>query len=126
MTAFNPWGAAALALPWAFRDDIAEEHRSRELTGYTVEAVDGRIGKVDKATYESDSAGLVVDTGPWIFGKKALIPAGTINNIDPSECVVYVDRTKEQIKDAPEYDEARVHDPAYRESVGTYYTGTYR
>jgi hypothetical protein len=34
---------------------------------------------------------------------------------------VYVNRTKDQIKHAPEYDEQLVGDESYRTSVGSYY-----
>jgi len=34
---------------------------------------------------------------------------------------VYVNRTKDQIKNAPELDEARMEDPAYRDQLGGYY-----
>ena len=47
-----------------------------EIAGYSVEAIDGGIGKVDEATYDVGSSYIVVDTGPWIFGKKVLLPAG--------------------------------------------------
>jgi hypothetical protein len=46
----------------------------------------------------------VVDTGPWIFGKKVLLPAGTIENVDVQNRKVYVDRTKDEIKNAPRFD----------------------
>jgi hypothetical protein len=40
------------------------------VTGYGVEALDGSIGKVDSATRDAVGTGhVVVDTGPWIFGK---------------------------------------------------------
>ena len=51
-----------------------------DLTGYSVEARDGGIGKVDDATYEAGSSFVVVDTGPWIFGKKVMLPAGVIQS----------------------------------------------
>ena len=47
-----------------------------DITGYKVEALDGSIGKVDRATYQTKGSYIVVDTGPWIFGKKVLLPAG--------------------------------------------------
>ncbi|CAL9624241.1 hypothetical protein SUDANB120_05939 [Streptomyces sp. enrichment culture] len=74
-----------------------------DLTGYKVEAVDGSIGKVDKHSDEADASWIVVDTGPWIFGRQVLLPAGTITRIDANERKIYVDRTREQVKDAPEF-----------------------
>ena len=53
-----------------------------DLTGYKVEAIDGDIGKIDKASNEVGSACIVVDTGPWIFGKKVMIPAGIVRSVD--------------------------------------------
>jgi hypothetical protein len=92
-----------------------------DMTGYGVEALDGGIGKVDEATYEVGSSYIVVDTGPWIFGKKVLLPAGLIDRIDSADETVFVQRTKDQIKDSPEFDESTYRDPAYRTEVDTYY-----
>jgi hypothetical protein len=39
---------------------------------------------------------IVVDTGPWIFGKKVMLPAGVFNRIDAPDGKVYVDRTKDE------------------------------
>ena len=36
----------------------------QELTGFTVEALDGSIGKIDEATNEVGGSYIVVDTGP--------------------------------------------------------------
>jgi hypothetical protein len=93
---------------------------TKDITGYKVEAVDGSIGKIDRATYETNASYVVVDTGPWIFGRKVLLPAGVIARIDPKDEKVYVNRTKDQIKDAPEFDENRF-DQRYRDELGTYY-----
>ncbi|MCX5231819.1 PRC-barrel domain-containing protein [Streptomyces sp. NPDC006553] len=93
-----------------------------DLTGYKVEATDGSIGKVDKHSDEVDDAYLVVDTGPWIFGKEVLLPAGTIVRIDVDERKIFVDGSKEQIKDAPEFHrDTHLDDPAYRHELGAYY-----
>src|SRR5947208_14426810 len=78
----------------------------RDLTGLEVEALDGSIGKIDEANNEVSNSYLIVDTGPWIFGKKVMLPAGVVNRIDETAERVWVDRTKEQIKNAPEFDEA--------------------
>jgi len=94
---------------------------TQNVVGYGVEALDGSIGKVDEATYDAGSAYVVVDTGPWIFGKKVMLPAGTIRNVDHEDEKVFVDRDKEQIKNAPEFDEGIAYDSSYRGRLGSYY-----
>ncbi|SBT52827.1 PRC-barrel domain-containing protein [Micromonospora narathiwatensis] len=97
-----------------------------DLTGYRVAATDGRIGSIDQASREAGARYLVVDTGPWIFGKKVLLPAGTVARVDHLERAVYVDRTREQVKDSPAFDPDEFDRPDYREQVGSYYTESYR
>lgn len=95
-----------------------------DLIGFKVEATDGSIGKVDKHSDEVDSSYLVVDTGVWIFGKHVLLPAGTVRSVDPDERKIFVDLTKAQIKDSPEFDkEKHTDDPGYHEQIGNYYHG---
>ncbi|HEY6681968.1 MAG TPA: hypothetical protein VI030_03285 [Propionibacteriaceae bacterium] len=52
-------------------------------------------------------------------------PAGLVEWIDSTEKKVYVDRTKNQIKDAPRYDQAVADHVDYWERLGSYYSGTY-
>jgi hypothetical protein len=92
-----------------------------DVVGYEVEALDGSIGKVDEATYDAGSAYIVVDTGPWIFGKKVMLPAGTIQRADHENEKIFVNRTKDQIKNAPEFEEGIGHDSSYRGRLGSYY-----
>ena len=92
-----------------------------DLTGFEVEALDGSIGKIDEATYETGRSYLVVDTGPWIFGKKVMLPAGVIRSIDETEEKVFVNRTKDQIKSSPEFDDSLLEDETYRTNLGSYY-----
>src|SRR6187455_1663949 len=97
---------------WTYRD--TEVIEPLDLTGFEVEASDGKVGKVEEAAYELGSSWLVVDTGPWIIGKKVLLPAGTIEQVDPEERKLYVDRTREEIKSAPEHDPSGYADQEYR------------
>jgi hypothetical protein len=83
--------------------------------------VDGSIGKVDESTYDAGRSYVVVDTGPWIFGQKVMLPAGVVRGIDVTEQVVFVNRTKEQIKSAPEYDESLAFEDRYQSDLGAYY-----
>jgi hypothetical protein len=92
-----------------------------DLTGFNVEARDGGIGKVDEATHEAGGSFVVVDTGPWIFGKKVMLPAGLIRDVDLDTETIFVDLTKDEIKNAPEFDEKRYRDESYRNELGDYY-----
>ena len=103
---------------WTYRE---ESWTTTDLTGFDVAAVDGGIGKVDEATYEVGRSYLVIDTGPWIFGKKVMLPAGVIDRVDLDTETVYVHRTKDQIKNAPEFDESTYRDQTYRSELSTYY-----
>jgi hypothetical protein len=111
--------------PWNYRD-TAGYTEGTDLTGYKIAAVDGDIGKVDEATNEPGAAGLVVDTGPWMFGRTVILPAGVVDRVDHDDQKVYVDRTKDQIKAAPEYDADAGVDDDYRGRLGGYYGETYR
>jgi hypothetical protein len=99
------------------------EGSNLDLTGFKVEATDGDIGKVDEEANETGGSFIVVDTGPWIFGKKVMIPAGLIRDIDPDTETIFVSRTKDEIKNAPEFDEERYRDQSYRDELGSYYGG---
>ena len=92
-----------------------------DLTGYTVEATDGEVGKVTEASNELGASWLVVDTGPLIFGRKVLLPAGVITQIDPEERKIYVDRTRDEIKAAPEHDPSGYRDQEYRLAIAEHY-----
>ncbi|MCX4444925.1 PRC-barrel domain-containing protein [Streptomyces sp. NPDC087866] len=106
---------------WGYQP-AAGHAAGHDLNGYTVEATDGSIGKVDKHSDDVDSSYLVVDTGVWIFGKHVLLPAGTVRSIDAAERKIFVDLTKDQIKDSPEFDKDKhVGDAAYHEQIGGYY-----
>ncbi|SBT65835.1 hypothetical protein GA0070622_2849 [Micromonospora sediminicola] len=125
--------------PWTWRESFLDAARGTEdpdagrsagsphadMVGYWVEATDGQIGSVDRASYDVGDALLVVDTGPWIFGRKVLLPAGTVAYADHDARTLFVDRTKEQIKNSPRYHEADFDTAGFRQRVGDYYARTY-
>ena len=50
---------------WMYRDPtLATSLSKQELVGYKVESIDGSIGKIDDASFETDTGYIVVDTGP--------------------------------------------------------------
>jgi len=95
-----------------------------DVTGFDVEATDGHIGKVDEATYDNGRGWLVVDTGFWIFGKKRMLPAGVVRDVDPDERKLYISIAKDDVKQAPDYDPDRFNEDQsrYEDEVGQYYT----
>jgi hypothetical protein len=108
---------------WTYRErtTLGADPMSMQIVGYEVEALDGSIGKIDEASHEAGSGYLVVDTGPWIFGKKVMLPAGIVREVDDADERVFVNRTKDEIKSAPEFDETTARDETYRRDLGSYY-----
>ena len=111
---------------WTYREGVwgTGTTGTTALNGYKIEARDGSIGRIDEATNETGRSCLVVDTGPWIFGRKVMIPAGTIERVDHDGRKVFVSLTKDQIKDSPEFDDTLMNDDEYRARLGDYYTRT--
>jgi hypothetical protein len=109
---------------WTFAlDTPGIDLSSVDLAGFKVEATDGSIGKVDEATHEATGSFVVVDTGPLIFGKKVMLPAGVIRDVDLDTETIFVGLTKDEIKNAPEFDEKTYRDQGYRTELGEYYRG---
>jgi hypothetical protein len=108
---------------WEYGHD-QEDWASRRLVGYKVEATDGGVGKIKDAMIESGAHAVVVDTGPLFLGSKVVLPAGLISRVDHDAEQVHVAATKDQLKNAPEYDEGVGMDPSYRESLNGYYGAT--
>jgi len=110
---------------WTWTEGDAGDAAGRprpDVTGYAVEATDGHIGAIDEASFDDDARGcIVVDTGFWIFGKKRMIPAGFIGDVDWEQKVVHLTCSKDDVKGAPDLDEARKEDDAHRQEVGDYF-----
>jgi hypothetical protein len=105
---------------WAYREAMIAP--TDTIIGFAVEALDGKIGHIDEATDEAGAGYIVVDTGPWILGRKVMIPAGAITHVDLDEQQVMLALTKDQIKNSPEFDpNMGMKDTAYRERLGDYY-----
>jgi hypothetical protein len=104
---------------WSYRDTARSQ--PADLVGFQVVATDGALGNLDAATYDVGGSYIVVDTGFWVFGKKRMLPAGVIDRIDYDRCEVHVNLTKDEIRQAPDYDAEREREEAYHQDVGTYY-----
>jgi hypothetical protein len=102
---------------WSYREAPAD----LDLEGFAVEALDGEVGKVDEVGGDF----IIVDTGPWIVGRKVMLPAGVIERVDLEERKAYVDRTKDEIKDAPEFDPTGYAEQEYRLRLADHYLRFY-
>ena len=104
---------------WTYDRSLTDDQKS--WVGYSVQATDGDIGKIDEMTTETNRASIVVDTGFWIFGKKRLLPAASVRSVDHSNRTVTVSLTKDQIRNAPDYDALRRDEASYYDDFGRYY-----
>ena len=104
---------------WTYRD---QSWTTRNFIGLRRRGA-RRLDRQDRRGHQRRrrSSYIVVDTGPWIFGKKVMLPAGVISRVDHDDEKVYVNRTKDQIKNAPEFDDDSYRDEAYRGELGSYY-----
>ena len=99
-------------------DQLPEEHG---LAGFHVEATDGSIGTVSESHEEGGASALIVMTGHWITSKKVMLPAGIVERIDYDAKRVYVNRSKAEIKAAPEFDESTYRRSEFREEMARHY-----
>ena len=105
---------------WTYGEKIPSS--TDVIGGFAVEASDGDIGHVHEASNGVGEGFIVVDTGPWIFGRKVIIPAGAITGIDRNLGRLTLDLTKDQVKDSPDFDpEVGWDDPDYRDQLALYY-----
>ena len=82
---------------WTYRPEVGV---TADLNGFSVEAKDGSIGTVREATYAPAASYIVVNTGPWIYGKRVLIPAGVVQEIDVEDRTVLLRLTRDEIRGA--------------------------
>jgi|SRR5215212_5649845 hypothetical protein len=109
---------------WQWREHTWESGRCK-LEGFSVEARGGSIGKIDEASDGIGSGYIVVDTAPWIFGRKVMLPASVIERVDYDNETVYVSVTKVRIKNAPEFEGTAYRDSDYRSRLGGYYASDF-
>ncbi|MBW5482223.1 PRC-barrel domain-containing protein [Streptomyces bambusae] len=93
-----------------------------DLAGFTVEASDGHIGRIDRHSADAGRSFIVVDTGPWILGRHVLVPAGLVREVDIQNETVRVAATKQQIKASPDFESGRHEDDvAFIRLIENYY-----
>ncbi|HEY8658942.1 MAG TPA: PRC-barrel domain-containing protein, partial [Hanamia sp.] len=97
---------------------------TEEVTGYTIHATDGEIGKVidfiiDDSTWEIKF--LVVETGSWLNSRKVLLFTRWIKEVNWENSLVIVDLSMEAIRNSPEFDASEPVNEVYERKLYDYY-----
>ena len=79
---------------------------TRGVTGYNIHAADGEIGHVKDFLIDDETWAiryLIVDTGNWWPGKKVLVSPQWTERVSWPDKKVFVNLSRETIKESPEY-----------------------
>jgi len=104
---------------------------AQNLKGAAIIARDGAIGEIDDLYFDDVSwtvRYLIVDAGSWLFSRKVLISPISIEKTDDGANQVFVNLTRDQVKDSPDIDTqkpvSRQHETAFMDYYGyPYYWG---
>jgi uncharacterized protein YrrD len=79
------------------------------VSGYTVEATDGELGRVEDFILDDKSWAvryLVVDTNSWLPGRQVLIASKWIEKVSWDQSQVFINLFREEIRNSPDYSPA--------------------
>jgi uncharacterized protein YrrD len=91
------------------RDEKKWDHHlrsSHEVTGYHIQAKDGELGHVEDFIIDDETWAiryLIVNTSNWWAGKKVLVSPQWIERVSWGEKKVFINLSRETIKQSPEY-----------------------
>lgn len=95
-----------------------------EVRGYHIQGSDEAIGHVDDFIVDDETwqvRYLVIDTSNWWFGKKVLIAPYWTSRISWEERKVYVDLSRDAIKNSPEWNASAAVNREYEVRLYDYY-----
>ena len=111
---------------WQYRESMRFAMQNVDLSGFEVVSRDGTsIGTVDKASNNVRVNYIVVDTGDWLSQRQVVRPAFTVERVDSAARSVVVDRTRDDIRDAPESSPERLRGARFEDALTGYYHGIY-
>ncbi|MBS0010305.1 MAG: PRC-barrel domain-containing protein [Bacteroidales bacterium] len=97
----------------------------REVKGYYINASDGRIGHVNDIIIDDDDwqlVYLIIDTKNWVpWSREVILSVDILDEIDFIRSEVSVALTKDNIKEAPEFDPGHPIDMDYEKALNKYY-----
>lgn len=97
---------------------------TRTVTGYRLHAADGPIGHVEDFIVNDRKwriRYLVADTGTWLPGRKVLISPHWIETVNWENSEVFVDLTREAIKESPAFDPSHPISENYESDLYDHY-----
>ncbi len=126
------WGAASVPYHGAIESAEAPAtekgdpylRSTQDVTEYRIQAQDGEIGHVEDFVIDDHNWSiryLLVNTRNWWPGKSVLIPPSWASNISWEESKVFVDLSRQTIKEAPEFDPELSLARGYEERLYRYY-----
>ncbi len=97
---------------------------THDVSGHNIQAADGEIGHVDDFIIDDETWAiryLIIDTRNWWPGKKVLVSPRWIDRVSWSESKVFVNLTRESIRQSPEYTEESLLTRDYETGLHRHY-----
>ena len=97
---------------------------TNDVTGHHIQATDGEIGHVEDFIIDDETWAiryLIIDTKNWWPGKKVLVSPQWIDRVSWTESKVFVDLSREMIKQSPEYTEESLLTRDYEAGLHKHY-----
>jgi hypothetical protein len=97
---------------------------ARDLEGYKVEAIDGQMGHIEELLITPDNwriAYLVLKTKNWLPGKTVVVPTHAFTHVDWFNRSIGVTLTRDEVKEAPEFNTTRLSDGTLKEDLERYF-----
>ncbi|MDP2665713.1 MAG: PRC-barrel domain-containing protein [bacterium] len=97
---------------------------THDVSGHHIQAADGEIGHVEDFIIDDETWAiryLIIDTRNWWPGKKVLVSPQWIEGVSWSESKVFVNLSRETIKQSPEYTEESLLTRDYETGLHRHY-----
>jgi hypothetical protein len=132
----GPWGMGAYPgllangscndAPATHSDKSGDLHlrSAADVRGYGIQGSDEAIGHIEDFIVDDETwevRYLVIDTSNWWFGKRVLVAPHWANRISWAEKKVYVDMSRQAVKDSPEWTAAAPVNREYEARLYDYY-----
>lgn len=110
---------------WKYRESMRFSASSVDVSGFEVVGSDGSIGTIDRMSNDVRVNYVIVDTGDWLAGRQIVLPAATVERIDPASRKVIIELTRDDIRSAPEFHPKDLRSAKFEDALTGYYHGMY-